>query len=205
MPSKRSQVHPTFETEYRVRNWHQYDAGLVDRGNDEAQHQVTLTNPVLIARTECTQAAWDRVGGDDERGWRGASLPIDSVSWEDVTITSDDEALKTASKVMGGGARLGQISHLTDEQLDLIDSQERLEVVDVSLGKKDRGFDITGHRYWFNHPWASSDVLLAIRTDLTPVERGLVQGDEPMIWIMPPDYPQRLTESLQDVELRKWK
>ena len=93
---------------------------------------------------------------------------------------------------------------LTDEQTSVIVSQERLEVIDVSLGRDDRGFDITGHRYWFNHPWASSDVVLAIRTDLTPAERGLVPGDEPKVWIMPTDYPQRLAESLRDVELRKW-
>jgi len=122
-----------------------------------------------------------------------------------VTVTSHDAALETSSKIMGGGVRLGQISQsLTDEQTDLIVSQERLEVIDVSLGRGDRGFDITGHRYWFNHPWASSDVLLAIRTDFTPVERGLVRGDAPMVWIMPPDYPQRLAESLRDADLRKW-
>ncbi len=123
-----------------------------------------------------------------------------------VTVTSHDEALDTATRVMGGGGRLGQATQkLTVEQVDLIVSQERLEVVDVSLGREDRGFDITGHRYWFKHPWASSDVLLAIRTDLSPIERGLVPGDQPMVWIMPSDYPQRLAESLRDVELRKWK
>ncbi len=77
-------------------------------------------------------------------------------------------------------------------------------MIDVSLGREERGFDITGHRYWFNHPWASSDVLLAIRTDLTPVERGLKPGEMPLVWIMPPDYPQRLAEALQDARLRKW-
>ena len=122
-----------------------------------------------------------------------------------VTITSHDAALKSARKVMGGGDRLGQASqNLTDEQIELIVSQDRLEVIDVSLGAEDRGFDITGHRYWFNHPWASSDVLLAIRTDFDPIERGLEQGDEPVIWIMPSDYPQRLAESIRNSELRNW-
>jgi len=31
--SKRSRVHPTFKTTYRVGNWREYDAGLVDRGD----------------------------------------------------------------------------------------------------------------------------------------------------------------------------
>jgi hypothetical protein len=43
-----------------------------------------------------------------------------------------------------------------------VSALERLEIVDVSVGAEDRGFDISGHRYWFHHPWASTDVLLAI-------------------------------------------
>jgi len=121
-----------------------------------------------------------------------------------VTVTSHDEALKTASVLMGGGARIGQSSQtLTDEQIEVIVSQDRLEVVDVSMGSEDRGFDIVGHQYWFNHPWASSDVLVAIRTDLTAVERGLEPSGLPVTWIMPSDYPQRLVESVRDAELRK--
>ncbi|MHC4217271.1 MAG: alpha/beta hydrolase [Planctomycetota bacterium] len=122
-----------------------------------------------------------------------------------VTVTSHDEALKTASVVMGGGRRLGQRGQkLTDEQIELIQAQDRLEVIDVSRGREDRGFDITGHRYWFNHPRSRTDVLLAIRTDLTPVERGLEPGEYPLLWIMPSDYPQRLAELLEGAELRKW-
>ncbi len=33
MSSKRSRVHPTFKTKYRVGNWPEYDRGLVDRGD----------------------------------------------------------------------------------------------------------------------------------------------------------------------------
>lgn len=54
------------------------------RSDDERLRRVTLTRPFLIARTECTQAAWDRIGGTDERRWNGAGLPIESVSWIDV-------------------------------------------------------------------------------------------------------------------------
>jgi esterase/lipase superfamily enzyme len=116
-----------------------------------------------------------------------------------VTVTQHDEALKTASVTMGGGARLGQIPAkqvLTDEQREEIGKMKRIEIVDVSRGAEERGFDITGHRYWFNHPWASSDVLLAIRTDLSAEERGLVSGGQPLLWVMPADYPQRLKEIL---------
>ncbi len=33
MPTKRSRVHPTYKTKYRVTNWSEYDRGLVDRGD----------------------------------------------------------------------------------------------------------------------------------------------------------------------------
>lgn len=122
-----------------------------------------------------------------------------------VTISSHDEALMTASVVMGEGGRIGQIAKLPDEEVQMIESFDRLEIIDVSYRSESRGFDITGHRYWFNHPWASSDVLLAIRTDLSPSERGLVQeGDSRVTWFMPDDYPQRLKVALETVELRRW-
>jgi formylglycine-generating enzyme required for sulfatase activity len=53
------------------------------RDGDERRHRVTLTRPYLLSRTECTQSAWDRVGGNDARKRRGESLPIEGVTWLD--------------------------------------------------------------------------------------------------------------------------
>ncbi len=83
-----------------------------------------------------------------------------------------------------------------------MEAQDRLEVIDVSMGSDTRGFDITGHRYWFNHPWSSSDVLVAIRSDLSPADRGLEQGDSPVLWYMPEDYPGRLRKAIETSTLR---
>ena len=47
------------------------------------QHTVTLTRPFLISRTECTEAAWDRVGGSDHRKWHDPTLPIENVTWRE--------------------------------------------------------------------------------------------------------------------------
>lgn len=38
----------------------------------------------LLARTECTQRSWDRLGGTDGRAFTSPHLPIDSVCWDDV-------------------------------------------------------------------------------------------------------------------------
>ncbi len=116
-----------------------------------------------------------------------------------VTTSSHDEALITAKVIMSEDYRLGQVSNsLTAEQIAYLESLDRFEAVNLSIGSEDRGFDITGHRYWFDHPWASTDVLLTIRSDFPPPERGLVPSEKyPFLWYMPEDYPQRVMQSLQ--------
>ncbi len=119
-----------------------------------------------------------------------------------VTESSGDGALNMASRFMGGGARIGQQDQsLTPEQMEVVQAADRLEVIDVSLGSDDRGFDITGHRYWLNHPWASSDVILAVRSDLNPGERALEPTDLGVLWGIPSTYPSRLRELLDTPDL----
>lgn len=123
-----------------------------------------------------------------------------------VSTSSNDGALKQARIFMGGGPRIGQLSDgLEPEQQEVLRAAKRLEVIDVSLDSEERGFDITGHRYWFNHPWASTDLLLTVRSDLGPAERGLQATSHPMLWGLPPDYPERLRASMlrPDLEIRK--
>jgi len=119
-----------------------------------------------------------------------------------VTSSSRDDALRMAGIFMGGGTRIGQHNRdLSQEELDVILAADRLEVVDVSYDWEQRGFDITGHRYWFNHPWASSDLILAVRSDLAPEDRALQATDFDILWGVPPDYPARLRESLTREDL----
>lgn len=110
-----------------------------------------------------------------------------------VTATTKDQALDMSRLFIRGGTRIGQLStDIKAEQLQTVLNAERLEVVNLSQGSEARGFDIIGHRYWFNHPWASSDVILAIRSDLSAVERGLKETNIDVLWYIPEDYPLRL-------------
>ncbi|WP_154647661.1 alpha/beta hydrolase [Luminiphilus syltensis] len=114
-----------------------------------------------------------------------------------VTVSSKDSALVMAKSFMGGGLRIGQrASDLSEEQMGIVREAGRLEVVDVSRDWEGRGFDITGHRYWFDHPWASSDVVLSVRSDFSPAERGLAPTDHSLLWSIPADYPERLRRIL---------
>ena len=122
-----------------------------------------------------------------------------------VTVSSMDGALNMARTFMGGGTRIGQRNQeLTEEEMAVVTSADRLEVIDVSRDWEGRGFDITGHRYWFDHPWASTDVVLSVRSDFSPAERGLAPTDLDLLWKIPADYPQRLRMSLtrEDIQLR---
>ena len=118
-----------------------------------------------------------------------------------VTQSDNDGALAAAERFMGGEARIGLLHAATvaEEHREWLAQLERFHVINVSRGSGERGFDIMGHRYWFTHPWASSDVVLTIRTDLGPGERGLegvpIAGEPeraPIVWAIPADYPDRL-------------
>ena len=49
----------------------------------KTQHQVTLTRGFWIAETSVTQALWEIFMGDNPSHFKGAELPVDSVSWDD--------------------------------------------------------------------------------------------------------------------------
>jgi len=142
------------------------------------------------------------------------ALPyVHDIAREIVVTQSDrDGALASAEKLMGGQTRIGLLHAATagGERRAWLEDLERLHVINVSQGAGERGFDITGHRYWFNHPWASSDVVLSIRTDLNPGQRGLqgaAAAERPVVWAIPPDYPDRLRDLANqrgEAPLREW-
>ena len=61
-------------------------------------HTVNL-QPFLMCRTECTQEAWDRVGGSDDRKLLPiAGFPIESVSWRDCAVWCRKAGLRLPSE-----------------------------------------------------------------------------------------------------------
>jgi formylglycine-generating enzyme required for sulfatase activity len=54
-----------------------------DRGDDENQVEVTLSQGFWMAKTEVTQAQWQALMGNNPSWFKGENLPVDSVSWED--------------------------------------------------------------------------------------------------------------------------
>ncbi|MFC7336477.1 alpha/beta hydrolase [Haloferula chungangensis] len=116
-----------------------------------------------------------------------------------VYMSDDDSALRWAPRLMGGGPRLGlEPRALSEEEKKILETMARLEVVDSSYGKLKRGFDITGHRYWFQHPWVNSDLILALRTGAGAKQRGLTATPLERVWYFGTGY----SDSLSDVGRR---
>jgi esterase/lipase superfamily enzyme len=122
--------------------------------------------------------------------------------------SDDDSVLQFGMHFMSGGERVGmnEGSMSVEEVNKLVDPLERLEVIDVSSFKVDRGFDITGHHYWFEHPWVNTDVLLNVRTGLPAAERGLTATEKHREWGFPPDYPKLLGDVTSSyLKDKRWK
>lgn len=51
--------------------------------DESPRHRVTFSQPFYIGVCTVTQAQWIAVMGDNPSHFRGAQLPVDSVSWED--------------------------------------------------------------------------------------------------------------------------
>jgi esterase/lipase superfamily enzyme len=115
-----------------------------------------------------------------------------------VTMSDHDMALEMSVKFRGGGQRIGMSADsLTRREIEVASALPRLELVDVSFAKEQREFDIVGHRYWYQHPWVSTDVLFLLRTGLPADRRGLTTVSGGHVWFFPPDYPDRVREAMQ--------
>jgi formylglycine-generating enzyme required for sulfatase activity/tRNA A-37 threonylcarbamoyl transferase component Bud32 len=54
-----------------------------ERSDGETQHRVTLTKGFWIGKTEVTQLQWETVMGNNPSRFKGADMPVETVSWDD--------------------------------------------------------------------------------------------------------------------------
>jgi esterase/lipase superfamily enzyme len=113
-----------------------------------------------------------------------------------IYLSGTDKALGFSKWVLGGRDRMGETfsGELSEEVKDLLWNTDSLTIVDVTDAEESSAGN--GHAYFRKSPWASSDVLITLATDLGPGERGLVREEDSPIWTFPPDYVERLRAAL---------
>jgi len=53
------------------------------RGDDESQHQVTISKPFWMGKYEVTQEQWQAIMGSNPSRFQGSKNPVEMVSWDD--------------------------------------------------------------------------------------------------------------------------
>ena len=139
-------------------------------------------------------AAVFAAGDVPERDFQSRLEAIERVTERVIVYVSDDDfALRWSSRLMGGGRRLGmEWDDFGPKRMAFLKHHPTLEIVDTSYGKETRGFDIRGHRYWFQHPWVNSDLILALRTDQPAAKRGLSRGEIEGLFYFASDYDKKI-------------
>ena len=68
----------------------------VDRCKDEVQHEVELTRDYFVMKYQVTQGLWESVMGDNPSDFKGASRPVECISWLDSVgeCTKDEYELR---------------------------------------------------------------------------------------------------------------
>lgn len=142
------------------------------------------------------------VGSDVDRGLMGLYIEDGLLGVQErltIYLSDADKALAWARRVLGGRRRIGEsfAEGLSEEASKLLRSTQALHLVDVTEAEASNTGN--GHAYFRRSPWASSDVLITLATDLGPGERGLVRDEGSVVWRFPSDYVDRLRRALQEI------
>ncbi|MFK7790008.1 MAG: alpha/beta hydrolase [Phycisphaeraceae bacterium] len=163
------------------------ELGLMSFGRSPEQRktQWKIGNVILIAPDISTDVARERILKEDLRGM-----------YENIVVYSsnNDTALRWASRVLYRTPRIGSIdeSDLTDADRLWLNQAENVALISVDA---QHNADPVWHSHHRFSGAALSDLLLCLRSDLPPAERGLIRQEGEIIWHFADDYEQRVTEA----------
>jgi hypothetical protein len=140
-----------------------------------------------------------KVGSDVDRSIMTGYL-LDGALRVPETLTiyqsSADSALGLSRRVFGRN-RVGEVVAGDLDRpgvKDFLRQHPELRIIDVT--DAEAGTAGSGHGYFRESPWVSSDILMTLLYDLDPSERGLVLEPNSPVWTFPDDYIDRLRRSL---------
>ncbi len=133
---------------------------------------------------------------DDLRDYAGVATRVT------VAANLNDSALRL-SQFINRASRAGRpdFTELSPNATRFLLEANRSEGLDLLNVRPETmsGISERAHTFWYDDPWASSDVLLTLLLGLPPVERGLASGEAPsgaQYWSFPSDYADRLAQVL---------
>jgi len=140
---------------------------------------------LFIAPDISTDVARERILKEDLRGM-----------FEKITvyISNQDEALQYANTVLYRAARIGSIREENLTDADRYWLNRATNVTLINIDSQSNG-DPIGHSHHRFSGATLSDMLLSLRADLPPAERGLVRKQDEVIWQFADDYDQRIIEA----------
>lgn len=106
--------------------------------------------------------------------------------------SSSKDVVLMGSRTLHSAPRMGQTlsrEEIDDEIINYFQFNRKIDIIDVS--DAEQVTSNSGHFYFLESPWVSSDVLLSLLTDLKPHERGLELHPDLPIWVFPEDYIER--------------
>jgi hypothetical protein len=91
-----------------------------------------------------------------------------------------------------GGTRLGRsLGELDQREIDFLMNDANVDVIDVTNAER-HAQTWLGHRYFWQNPWVSTDVMLTLLTDANPTDRGLQFDAGRRVHGFGNDYPDRV-------------
>ncbi len=139
------------------------------------------------------------VGSDMDREVFGAYLAdglLKVPQHLSIYISEKDKAL-SLSRFLTRRERLGQMWS-QDMNPDVAEYlyQNEADISIINVTEASQATAGNGHGYFRRSPWASSDILITLAYGLSPMERGLVRGEDSPLWTFPADYIERLRAAI---------
>lgn len=153
---------------------------LALKNNDDQKALDSLKiNNVILAGSD--------IDRDEAFGYASDGV-LDLINRLTIYQSAKDKALSLSS-LLFGRERLGQITRYERaENAFLMRYIDEGKLITIDVSKAADAFKKNGHSYFRDSPWVSSDVLITLRYELDPDERGLIFNEQNKLWEFPEDY-----------------
>lgn len=144
---------------------------------------------LLIAPDISTDVARERILKEDLRGMYDRIV---------VYTSKNDAALRWASHILYRTTRIGSVQEntLTDADRDWLGQTKNVSLINVDSQPSG---DLARHSHHRYSGATVTDVLLCLRSNLPPEERGLVRKPGQLLWHFANDYEQRATRAAKTI------